>query len=72
MTNRGRGYVIQWKSKTNGRIGIGKKEFSRGEAEHLAEELNQEYPEIHHEAVKAKVVAARRVEAPEEHLVAVE
>jgi len=46
-------YVIQWKSKVNGRAGRGTKQFERKEAERLAEELNSEYPDILHEAVKA-------------------
>lgn len=45
-------YVIRWKSKTNGRAGRGTKCFERAEAERLAEELNREYPQIEHEAVK--------------------
>jgi len=57
MHNR---YAIQWKSKTNGRAGKGTKLFERNEAQRLAAELNQEYPEIEHEAVEAdtKEVAA--------------
>ena len=46
-------YVIQWKSKINGRAGRGTKFFGRGEAEQLADELNQDYPQIEHEAVAA-------------------
>jgi hypothetical protein len=42
-------YVIQWKSKLNGRAGRGTKRFSLEEAETLVDELNQEYPNIHHE-----------------------
>jgi len=45
-------YVIRWKSKINGRAGRGTKSFERTEAERLAEELNREYPQIEHEAVK--------------------
>jgi hypothetical protein len=41
-------YVIQWKSRVNGRAGKGNKLFSREEAEQLAEELNEEYPDIEH------------------------
>jgi hypothetical protein len=44
-------YVIQWKSKVNGRAGRGTKQFSREEAEQLVEELNEEYPQIRHEVV---------------------
>ncbi|HVV00221.1 MAG TPA: hypothetical protein VHH88_02595 [Verrucomicrobiae bacterium] len=50
-------YVIQWKSKVNGRAGRGTKEFDREEAERLALELNQEYPQIHHEPVAASTEA---------------
>ena len=46
-------YVIQWKSKVNGRAGRGTKQFERQDAERLAEELNREYPDIQHEVVKA-------------------
>jgi hypothetical protein len=46
-------YVIYWKSKVNGRTGRGTKQFDREEAEKLANELNQEYPQIEHEAIKA-------------------
>ena len=42
-------YIIQWKSTVNGRAGKGKKLFDRQEAEKLVEELNLEYPQIHHE-----------------------
>ena len=73
MTSRG--YVIQWRSKVNGRAGKGTKEFGRAEAEQLAEELNREYPQIHHEAVKMKVQSARepeRVSETHEQLVTVE
>ncbi len=44
-------YVIQWKSKVNGRAGRGTKQFSRDQAEQLVQELNQEYPQIVHEVV---------------------
>ncbi len=44
-------YVIQWKNKVNGRAGRGTRQLSREEADELAQELNQEYPEILHEAV---------------------
>ncbi len=46
-------YVIQWKSKINGRAGKGTKVFEYEEAARLAEELNQEYPGIHHEVIEA-------------------
>jgi hypothetical protein len=41
-------YVIQWKSRVNGRAGKGTKLFARQEAEKLAAELNREYPDIEH------------------------
>lgn len=46
-------YIIQWKSKSNGRAGRGTKRFDKEEAERLVEELNREYPQIEHEAVAA-------------------
>ena len=46
-------YVIYWKSKVNGRSGRGTRQFSLQEAEALAQDLNLEYPEIEHDAVKA-------------------
>jgi hypothetical protein len=46
-------YVIQWKSRINGRAGKGTKVFGYEEAALLAEELNQEYPGIHHEVIAA-------------------
>ena len=56
-------YIIEWKSQVNGRTGRGTKRFDLGEARHLAEELNREYPEIHHEPVAADS-AGESVEAP--------
>ena len=46
-------YVIQWKSKVNGRAGRGTKRFEKEEAERLVEELNREYPDIEHSAAQA-------------------
>ena len=46
-------YVIQWKSKVNGRAGRGTKQFEKEEAGRLVEELNREYPQIEHQAVLA-------------------
>jgi hypothetical protein len=46
-------YVIQWKSKVNGRAGRGTKQFDKDEAERLVQELNHEYPQIEHEAIPA-------------------
>ena len=53
-------YLIQWKSSVNGRVGKGTKFFDREEAERLARELNQEYPEIAHEVIETSTT----VEAP--------
>ena len=44
-------YVIQWKSRVNGRTGRGTKLFDREEANRLAQELNREYPQIEHEVL---------------------
>jgi hypothetical protein len=59
-------YVIQWKSKVNGRAGRGTKQFEHREAEVLAEELNREYPDILHEVVKAMPQPEREPEAEPE------
>ena len=44
-------YVISWRSRSGPAIGQGKKLLEREEAERLAAELNQEYPDFVHEAV---------------------
>ena len=44
-------YAIHWKSSITGSIGTGKKLFEKTEAERLAAELNEDYPDIDHEAV---------------------
>jgi hypothetical protein len=41
-------HVIHWRSRANGRSGIGAKFFDRAEAEKLAAELNEDFPEIEH------------------------
>ncbi len=46
-------YVIQWKSKVNGRAGRGTKLFDFEEAKRLVQELNTEYPDIQHELLPA-------------------
>ena len=61
-------YVIQWKSRVNGRAGKGTKLFSREEAERLAAELNQEYPDIEHTVMEADLEAGRLVQAAGENL----
>ena len=44
-------YAIHWKSRVTGTIGTGTKLFEREEAEDLAEELNDKFPDIDHKAV---------------------
>jgi hypothetical protein len=51
MSNK---YVIQWKSKVNGRAGRGTKLFEREEGEDVVQELNQDYPGIQHELVSVE------------------
>lgn len=57
-------YVIQWKSKVNGRAGRGTKRFEKDEADRLVEELNREYPQIEHEAVSAPEIEPHVEPAP--------
>jgi len=52
-------YVIQWKSTVNGRAGRGTKLFAWEAAQQLADELNQGYPSISHEAVEAGGASAQ-------------
>jgi hypothetical protein len=66
-------YVIRWKSKVNGRAGRGTKCFERVEAERLAQELNREYPQIEHEAVKMTAQMAQQAaveDKPEDKTIA--
>ena len=51
-------YAIHWKSSVTGTVGIGTKRFEKEEAECLATELNESYPEIDHEAVIPAPIAA--------------
>jgi hypothetical protein len=44
-------HAIFWKSVVSGQIGTGTKRFEKKEAERLAAELNESYPDINHEAV---------------------
>ena len=44
-------YAIRWKSSVTGTTGTGTNRFEKEEAERLAKELNEDYPEINHEAV---------------------
>jgi hypothetical protein len=46
-------YVIRWTSKVSGRVGRGTRNFGREEADQLATELNDLYPEIEHEVIEA-------------------
>jgi len=54
-------FVIQWKSKVNGRAGRGTKLFDKEQADQLVDELNREYPQIQHEALE---VQSAREETP--------
>jgi hypothetical protein len=56
-------YVIQWKSKVNGRAGRGTKQFEKAEAEQLVIELNREYPQIVHEIAEAQPATQEQPEA---------
>jgi hypothetical protein len=44
-------HAIHWISNLTGGIGTGTKRFEKKAAESLAAELNEDYPDIHHEAV---------------------
>jgi len=44
-------HAIHWKSRVTGTLGTGTKLFEREEAEHLAAELNERFPDIDHKAV---------------------
>jgi len=62
-------YTIHWKSSVTGTFGTGTKRFEKEQAERLAAELNESYPEIDHEAVipapkAAEPVAAEPVSPP--------
>jgi hypothetical protein len=52
-------YAIHWKSSVSGTIGTGTKLFEQKEAERLATELNEDYPDIDHEAVISVPAAAK-------------
>jgi hypothetical protein len=57
-------HAIHWKSAVSGQTGTGKKLFEKDAAERLATELNDEYPDIDHEAV-IPVFAAADSKVPE-------
>ena len=44
-------HAIHWKSTVSGKIGTGTRLFEKKEAERLATELNEGYPDIDHDAV---------------------
>ena len=44
-------HAIHWKCSLTGTIGTGTKLFEKEEAERLAIELNEDYPDIDHNAV---------------------
>jgi hypothetical protein len=44
-------YAIRWKCSATGRLGAGTTLFEKAKAEQLAKQLNEEYPDIDHEAV---------------------
>ena len=44
-------HAIHWKSVVSGTMGTGTKLFEKEEAERLATELNEKYPDIDHDAV---------------------
>ena len=52
-------HAIYWKSSVSGTIGTGTKLFEKKEAERLATELNEDYPDIDHEAVIPVPAAAK-------------
>ena len=51
-------HAIHWKSSVTGSIGTGTKRFEKEEAERLAAELNEDYPDIEHDAIIPAPVAA--------------
>ncbi len=58
MENR---YIITWKARISGRTGHGKKIMDKPEAERVAAELNEEYPEYEHTVVAANGGADEQV-----------
>jgi hypothetical protein len=47
-------HAIYWKSAVSGQIGTGTKLFEKKEAERLATELNEDYPDIDREAISQR------------------
>lgn len=44
-------FNIHWRRRSDGRTGMGPRQFEQAEAETLARELNRDYPAIEHQAV---------------------
>jgi hypothetical protein len=44
-------HAIHWKSNVTGTTGTGTNRFEKEEAEQLAKELNENFPDINHEVV---------------------
>jgi hypothetical protein len=57
-------YVVQWKSKINGRCGIGTILFDQDEAESLVKELNRDFPDIDHYSLDTKNPDQRAIPLP--------
>lgn len=53
-------HAIHWKSSVTGTMGTGTKLFEKSEAERLATELNESYPEIDHEAIFPPMISLSR------------
>jgi len=50
VTSEMKPYAIRWKCNVTGKLGTGTLRFEKEEAEGLVKELNEEYPNIDHEA----------------------
>ena len=57
-------YAIHWKSSVTGTIGTGTKRFEKEDAERLVAELNENYPDIDHEAIIPAPTTAAELELP--------
>jgi len=64
VTNETKTYAIHWKCSDTGRLGTGTMRFDKEEAERLAGELNDKFPNIDHEAVTIAPASAEPA-APE-------
>jgi hypothetical protein len=51
IANMQESYVIVWTAKAKDRSGVGKKYFTKDEAQSLASELNDTYPDFRHHAI---------------------